>query len=307
MLPQGVRDRVSEALGGTVRAFALVEGGFTVGAVVGVASDDGGNRMFVKAVPQDHPAAGDYRVEARVTATLPSGVATPALRLVSATDGWVVLGYEHVSGRVAHEPWLDDQLDAALTMLQASSHLLTPAPQVDVPSVVDRMDGRCETWQRLAKHGECGSIQLDSLSTWTQSNLARLAQLERGWASRVIGETLLHFDLRHDNCLVGEDGRMWFADWGRACLGPPWVDLVCLLLLSNLGGRDPESLFASHELGATADAEAVDGLLVALASYWTHAAALPPPPGAVHLRRRQEESRKTTMRWLRYRWSDPTC
>jgi aminoglycoside phosphotransferase (APT) family kinase protein len=166
------------------------------------------------------------------------------------------------------------------------------------------MDGRCETWQRLAEDGHDRAVQFGRLSAWERANLDRLAELERGWTSGVAGETLLHFDLRHDNCLVGEAGRLWFVDWGRACLGPPWIDLVCLLLLSNLGGRDPESLFARHELGATADAEAVDGFLVALASYWTRAAALPPAPGAAHLRSRQGHSRETTIRWLMHRWSD---
>lgn len=305
-LPAGVRDRIGEALGGPVRGFAPVGGGFSVGGVVGVVSADGRNRMFIKAVTQDHPAAEDYRIEARVAAVLPAQVVTPALRLAHVADGWVVLGYEPVSGRVAHEPWVDDELDAALATLRSSARLLTPAPEVEVPSVVERMDGRCETWRRVAERGHCGPVQLGQLGPWERANLARLAELERGWVSRVAGNTLLHFDLRHDNCLIGEDGRMWFVDWGRACLGPPWIDLACLLLESDLGGRDPESLFARHELGAAADAEAVDGFLVALASYWTHVAALPPPSGAAHLRRRQEHSRKTTIRWLMRRWSDPT-
>ena len=92
------------------------------------------------------------------------------------------------------------------------------------------------------------------------------------------------------------------VDWGRACLGAPWVDLVCLLLESDLGPHDPQQVFLRHPLAADVDAEAVDGFLTALASYWTHAAAL--PPGATSwIRARQEDSRQATLRWLAQRWS----
>ena len=76
-------------------------------------------------------------------------------------------------------------------------------------------------------------------------------------------------------------------------LGAPWVDLVCLLLESDLGPHDPQQLFTGHPLARGVDEQAVDGFLIALASYWTHAAAL--PVGATPwIRARQERSRQAT-------------
>jgi len=114
---------------------------------------------------------------------------------------------------------------------------------------------------------------------------------------------LLHFDLRHDNCIIEPSGTAKFVDWGRACLGAPWVDLVCLLLESDLGGRDEQAVFQSHPLGQQVDDEALDAFLAVLASYWTAQVALPPPQGIAHLRSRQRFSRAAALRWLTSRWT----
>ena len=74
---------------------------------------------------------------------------------------------------------------------------------------------------------------------------------------------MLHFDLRHDNCIIEPSGTAKFVDWGRACLGAPWVDLVCLLLESDLGGRDEQAVFQSHPLGQQVDDEALDAFAIA--------------------------------------------
>jgi hypothetical protein len=47
-------------------------------------------------------------------------------------------------------------------------------------------------------------------------------------------------------------------------------------------------LFTRHELGEGPTID-VNDFLGALASYWTHVAALPPVDGALHLRGRQEQ------------------
>lgn len=300
-LPARLRRDVGDLLGGDVATFTPADGGFSVGGVVGVASS-GPDRVFVKAVPTDHPAATDYRIEARVAAALPPEVPTPPLRLAADVGGWVLLAFDAVDGRPATEPWTDDDLTAALAVLTRTADALAAVPGLDVPTVAERMAGRCETWRALERTGRCGPLDVGDLGPWERANLRRLAALEDTWPGRVVADSLVHFDLRHDNVLVTADGAV-VVDWGRACRGPAWVDLACLLLESDLGGRDPERLFAGHPLGQDADPDDVDPFLVALAGYWTHAAALPPPPGAAHLRARQEQSRLLTVGWLRTRWS----
>ncbi|WP_127930984.1 hypothetical protein [Nonomuraea polychroma] len=91
-------------------------------------------------------------------------------------------------------------------------------------------------------------------------------------------------------------------DWGRACVGPAWADLVCLLLESELGAIDPEEVFTRHPLGGQAPPERVDALLVALLGYWTRTAAI--SAQEPHLRERREHSRRAALAWLRSRWSN---
>ena len=62
-------------------------------------------------------AAADSRIESRVVEALPPSVPTPRRRLVVDGDGWVLLGFEAVTGRTPHEPWRDPDLEGALDAL----------------------------------------------------------------------------------------------------------------------------------------------------------------------------------------------
>ena len=115
------------------------------------------------------------------------------------------------------------------------------------------------------------------------------------------GETLLHFDLRHDNVKIDEHGQICVLDWGRACIGPGWVDVVCLLLESDAGSTDLESLFLQSARALDADPQAVNAFLTVLASYWRHAATLIHDVPA-ELKRRREFSSQSTLQWLQQRW-----
>ncbi|MGI5157270.1 phosphotransferase family protein [Microbispora sp. CA-102843] len=182
---------------------------------------------------------------------------------------------------------------------------LTPSPIVGLPTLAARMAGRCETWRALERDGAWAAVTVDSIGAWERRHLSRLASVETTWTDLAVGETLLHFDPRFDNNIISSHGRASLVDWGRACIGPAWADLVCLLLQSDLDDRDPEQLFVNHPVGHDAEAEQVDAFLVALASYWTHTASLPGLAHAPHLRDRREYSRQATVGWLRRRWRNP--
>jgi len=301
-LPVQVREQVAAVLGAGPEGFEPAIGGFSAGGVVGTVFDDGGRSLFIKCVPAHHAAAPDYRVEAQFLRALPSPLPFAALRLFLDELGWVVLGLDALQGTVPQEPWERRDLAAALATLSFTTDLLTPAPVVNAPTLGDRMRGRCHTWGQLQATGRAGALSRDDLRGWERAHLRRLAEHEARWAAAVTGSTLLHFDLRHDNCLVTPQGDVVFIDWGRACVGPPWVDLVCLLLLSDIGEVRPWEVFDDHPVGVAADAEQVDAFLVALASYWRSSAAGPSAAGAPHLRRRRVRSRDWTLDWLESRW-----
>ncbi|MFI6920859.1 phosphotransferase family protein [Nonomuraea spiralis] len=163
--------------------------------------------------------------------------------------------------------------------------------------------GWLETWRALQRDGTYDTLSTAALGRWEREHLRPLADLELHWDELIVGDTLLHFDPRFDNILIDDHGTARLVDWSRACTGPAWVDLVCLLMQSDLGARDPQKIFLAGPAGRDADPLQVDAFLVALGSYWTHTATLPGPDHAPHLRERREHSRRATMSRLRSRWT----
>ncbi|GGI00381.1 hypothetical protein GCM10007170_37390 [Arthrobacter liuii] len=294
-----VHDWLRKQLKDETLTFTSTIGGYS-GGVTGLltVSED---EFFVKAVPLDSPPAADYITEARVARALASKVRTPRLLFDGSLDGWVVLVFEAAEGQTPEEPWQRDQLLSVIDMLDEFSPRLTPSPVASLPTVADRMRGRCSTWSQLLTTGSCGLLSVEELNQWELLHLSELARLESSWENLVQGETLLHFDLRHDNLKIDEWGQISVLDWGRACIGPGWVDVVCLLLESDVGSTNLERLFHQSALAKKADPEAVDAFLTILASYWRHAATLTHDVPA-ELKRRREFSNKSTLGWIQQRW-----
>lgn len=291
-LPDGLRASITAFVGADVLDVEASEGGFSVDAVIGVLHGAKPIGLFLKAVPEHHPSAMDYRLEAEILAQMPSTAPTAKLHLFVECEGWIALVMDALPGHVAQEPWTRHDLTATLEALhRVPSHL---DEHVALQSVAGRMAGRCSYFTE--SHGML-------VDTWSREHLERLTHLETVWADLVVGDEVVHFDLRHDNCWILPSEQAVLLDWGRACRGPRWVDLVCLMLLSNTGDLPPEELLSNDPTWLATRPEAVDAFLVALLSYWTRAAAGPPVDGAPTLRARQERSQSATQQWLRSRWS----
>lgn len=323
-LPEVVRRCAETALRAPVTAWtdAVVAVERPIDRPAGVARTATGDGLFLKAARAEDAFAADYRAEARLAAVLPAGVPTPRLRLAQERNGWLILGFDVACGHQPAEPWLPHELRAVLNALDAAAPLLSSAPGHDVPSVAERMAGRCSTYRDLTRTGHRDELRLEHLSDFERHHLSRLAALEATWEQAAVGRALLHFDLRHDNLMLHEsapaaasstpgDGAgpgvdppaVTFLDWGRACSGQAWIDTVCLLLLSDTGSVRLEEAFAGSARAVGADPQAVDAFLVALASYWRHAAARPAPAPSLHLQARQRASGQATLRWLWTRWA----
>ena len=293
-IPHAARAGLVSVAGGS--GFIPVSGGYH-GSVVGVLNE----RLFVKAVPAGDPAFDDFDTETRVAEALQNRLPTPTVRFADVVDGWSVLAFDVARGRIPLEPWQPSQLQVVLDALDAVTDALTPSPVIPLPTVADRMLGRCTTWG-LMSHGESrGRLTPNDLTTWERRNLDRLADLEARVETSVAGQTLLHFDLRHDNLFI-DDGAVTFLDWGRACIGPAWVDVACLLVESRTVDADLDAIFLGTARGAAADPAEVDILLTLFASYWRHASTLPSGdrPG---MQARRRHSAEATIGWLARRWS----
>ena len=293
-LPGEIRGWVAARVGEPVGFEAAVGGGTPVAGVVRTRDDE----FFLKAVRLDSPAVADYRLEALVAPVVPA----PRLRLQEEVGGWFVLCFDVAPGHQPVEPWDEPELRGVLSAVDRMAadlqHSLTPG----LPTVADRMKGRCSTWRQLHAHGSRDGLSLSAVTEWERSALSRLAAVEADWEGLVRGDSLLHFDLRHDNLRVTPGGEVVMLDWGRACVGPSWVDQMCLLLESSIGDLDADELFLSTRLGAAAAPDEVDAFLVALSSYWRHIAVQPVDEASAWIRVRQQRSGAATIRWLSRRW-----
>ncbi|MCT9932010.1 aminoglycoside phosphotransferase family protein [Planotetraspora sp. A-T 1434] len=110
----------------------------------------GGRRAFVKAAdPEGNSETVEiYRAEARIAAALPHTAPVPRLITTFEQDGWVVLLFEHVDGRLPAEPWRPDELARVLAMVNDLSATLTPCP-IEAPAVADRYGDMFQGWRRL--------------------------------------------------------------------------------------------------------------------------------------------------------------
>jgi aminoglycoside phosphotransferase (APT) family kinase protein len=146
---------------------------------------------------------------------------------------------------------------------------LTPAPD-GFPRVAEKMGEAFTGWRTLA------AAPPADLGPWEARHLDRLAALEASWPSYAAGDTLLHFDLRADNLILGRDGGVHVVDWAHACTGPAWADLALLLVQVEDPGAD--------EILAGAPPEGVAALWCAFAGLLSERCRRPAPPGLPTLR-----------------------
>ncbi|GAA0374710.1 hypothetical protein GCM10009530_26540 [Microbispora corallina] len=295
-LPAGTREEVERHLGDRVAEAVSQPGGFSPGVAARLRLA-GGGRAFVKAVSaaQNPDSPAMHRSEARIAAALPPGVPAPRLLTSFDRDGWVVLLFEDVEGRTPAMPWDPAELRRVLDALTELTGALTPAP-VPVTAAADRFREEFQGWRRLAADPDEG------LGPWALRHLDRLAELEAGWPVALKGDTLAHADLRADNILLAQDGRVLFVDWPWACPAPPWFDLLGMLpSVAMQGGPPPAEVFGPHPVARGADPDAVTAVLAGLTGFFLEFGRRPPPPGLPTLRAFQRAQGAAALAWLRER------
>jgi aminoglycoside phosphotransferase (APT) family kinase protein len=294
-VPAALRAAAEQRLGGRVTAAVTQPGGFSPGAAARLELEDG-RRAFAKAVgPELNPdSPGIYRAEARIAAALPAAVPAPRFLGVLEDGGWVLLLFEDIDGSAPACPWRRAELDRVLAAVTDLAAALTPAP-LAAPAVGAAHQASFAGWRRLARAPGAG------LDPWARAHLARLAELEAGWAAAARGGSLVHSDLRSDNILLTAD-RVVFVDWPWACRGASWFDLVAMLPSVALeGGPPPEEVAAGHPLTRAAEPAAVTAVVAALAGYFTYQSRQPGPPGIPAVRAFQAAQGKVALDWLRAR------
>lgn len=301
-LPPAVRSLVQQQAGAVVLRASSAGTGFTPGFASRLDLDDG-RRTFVKAASSADdrlhgwPLSDAYRDEVRKLAALPSGIGAPAVLwhrdVEIADERWIVVGFQYVDGAPPRRPWRLDQLQLVLDKLIDVADALAVVPvELDLETVsAEILDGYADRLAAVRRR--------EGASEW----LDRVDELCTDAHDLLAGDNIVHMDLRDDNILIGPEGDVWIVDWNWTVMGPPWVDLVCLLLSARGDGLDAEGLLREHPLSREAEPGAIDALLAVLWSFWAVAATHPVPSHSPHVRHHQKWYLETTESWLRERLS----
>jgi aminoglycoside phosphotransferase (APT) family kinase protein len=237
------------------------------------------------------------RREAEVTQSLPDGAPAPALLHVLDDGFWVVLVFEDIEGALPTIPWDAQQL---ARVVEAMNHLSRLPTWSALPTVVERYGEMLSGWRILAAAGPAAVNE-----PWCRDHLEELAALEAQWEDAAAGDHLVHGDVRSDNVLFSNDGRVVFVDWSTSCIGAPWFDLVAMLPSIELeGGGAPESVLRLAE--SELDPQVLVPVVAAIAGYFVEGGRLPDPPGLPTLRDFQRAQARVTVDWLRRLWPTAT-
>lgn len=296
-LPRQVQAAVEAILGSPVVEAVSQPGGFSPGTADRVRTSLG-SRAFVKAVSfaQDEHTPLMHRQEAHITAALPASAGAPRLFGTYDDGQWVVLVLEDIEGRHPVTPWVPGELRSVLAALKELAGQLTPSPVRDVPDTATRLAEDLAGWQRVAADPP---VDLDP---WAAEHLPRLRDLaERGCAA-LVGDTLVHSDVRADNLLLSPNGAVTVVDWPWASSGPAWLDTLLLLVNVRLfGGHDADALLTANTAWAQADPEDLTGVLAALTGYYIDVARQPASAGLLTVRAFQLAHAHAVLPWVRER------
>jgi aminoglycoside phosphotransferase (APT) family kinase protein len=232
-----------------------------------------------------------------VTAKLPSGVPAPVLLGCYDEGDWIALVMQDIAGRQPVTPWVSGELAGALAALEALASAGTPAP----PIVSERPAGALLGNEFGGWNTVAGDPPPD-LDPWAAANLDRLIDLAARGVTAVRGDTLSHTDIRADNLLIDDAGRVTIVDWPWAMTASAWFDTLCLAMNVRLHGGDvADALLARSPLTASADPDDVTAVLAGLAGGFVDLARRPPPPGMPTVRAFQRRHAALLLDWVRNR------
>lgn len=306
-LPPAVRDLIARRCGSPVVEAVSQDAGFTPGFASVLVCEDG-SRHFVKAASTkaQRAFAVAYREEARKLAALPPGAPAPRLRWLHDADDWVVLGIEHVTARAPYRPWRPDDLTRCVAMAEQLADDLTPPPaDLALGPIAEEFADWPAFWDQLR-------ATPPDLPGFVE-HAAAAADLAAGYEDVVGGETVVHTDVRDDNLLLADDGRVLLCDWNWPALGAAWLDTLILLIGPRGDGLDVEAVLASAPLTRDLPPRSVDVVLALVTGYFLYSATQPVPSSSPYVRDAQAWQGEVGWRWLAERrgWdlgaSRPRC
>lgn len=303
-LPEHVRTEVERLAGaGVGHAHPAVTSGFT-GAYAGLLELRDGRRVFAKAADPDHPFAhAALPREASVLGRLEGRAGAPKLLGAGPAGVWNVNVLEAIDGHLPGMPWTAP--DAAVAHVACVEWAALPADlvaQLTDATVAQDVGGNkaalgCLDGLAAGSRGwPEGSVRVSS------AQAHELAELGHAAATWLVGDSLVHGDLRPDNMLVTPEGRARFVDWNWVARGPGWCDFVGLLPLMAHQGLDADAMVAGSPLLTGVEADAVDSFLAIIVGYMVDSCSKPAFPSSLTtVRAHQAQMARTFLAWLAHR------
>ncbi|HET6166787.1 MAG TPA: phosphotransferase [Marmoricola sp.] len=285
-LPPVVRAQVEERCGSPIVEAVSQGGGFTPGFASVLICEDG-SRHFVKAASNaaQRMFAASYREEARKMRALPDSVPAPRL-LWSFEDEWVVLGLEYVAARPPKRPWRAADLDLCLDALGVVAKRLTPVPaELGLDPIAEELADWPAFWEELRGRPDLPHAD-------------EAAALASSFADVVVGDTVVHTDVRDDNVLLTTDGRALFCDWNWPVAGADWLDSLIMLIGPRGDGLDVDAVIATRPLLRDVPADHLDRVLALVCGYFLKSADEPVPSTSPYIRDAQRWQGEVVWDWL---------
>lgn len=286
-LPAGVRAAVEIECGATVVDVEPAAAGINSAIASTLRLADGG-AVFCKGVPSDAaPYLLDMYAREAAACTALLDIA-PALLWQVKTEGWWLLGFEHVTGRPADLSHGSPDLGLIAATLTRMAATLTPSPIGEQETLADRL-GPWQIWDRYRATPPSG------LPEWHREHLAELAAANSE-VTGLAGETLLHTDLNQHNWLI-HDRRAAVIDWSWTCVGPRWAEAewIAPRLLTAGHAVADVAAWVDHIHGPHAPtAEDRLALLATIGGIWHYRAS----QGGF-----RPELAEAALAWLRHRWT----
>jgi hypothetical protein len=307
-LPPEVREGIATVAGSVVEvASPPVTTGFT-GAYAGLLALRDGRRVFAKAAgPATPNALQAIPREAGILRSLAGRATAPQLVGSASAGDWELVVLEAIDGEMPGVPWTRRDAEAAhaacLELAQLDPSAVAGVTDASLSADVGGDAAALACLDELASGARTWPDGIPPLSLAHAAEVAGLGHLA---SEALVGDRLVHSDLRPDNMLITPPGRARLVDWNWVARGPAWCDFVGLLPLMAHHGLDVDSMVARSPLLDGVDPEAVDAFLAVIVGYLVDSCVRPTFPGSQNtVRDHQRQMARTFLALLGVRrgWS----